>query len=113
MTDLFKNHAKLENYTPVTPAISFLLFSSFGDAPFGGTFGQLPGPLCSQRRDQLQDTVRHNHMVSFMLKCISVVDEFPQSIHGIWFCCSTGDFASTWQVEDGQQSLSRERRASI
>ena len=26
MTDLFKNHAKLENYTPVTPAISFLLF---------------------------------------------------------------------------------------
>ena len=36
----------------------------------------------------------------------SVSESLSKLIHDMWLCCTTGDFASTWQVEDGQQSLS-------
>ena len=74
------------------------------------TIGQLPGPLCSQDCDKLNKCSSSNAWAAQAFLCLGKLSKL---IHDIWLRCTTGYFASTWQVKDGQQSLSMERMASI
>ena len=84
--------------------VLFCSFLSGSDVQLANFAARFVHRIVTNRRDAV-------HQTHGQLKCLSASEGFSKSIHGIWFCCTTGDFAS--MAEDGQQSFSREQRASI
>ena len=105
-TNFISRTPKNKTPKPLLPGTCY----SFLDAGFNVQLANFLDPCVHRIVTNWTNAVHQTHG---QLKRFSVSESFSKLIHDIWLRCTTGYFASTWQVKDGQQSLSMERMASI